>query len=859
MKLLKLEVVNFGKFSGYTVDLTDGMNRFHHENGFGKTTLAVFIKAMLYGLPASRVQSLDKNERKKFTPWQGGEFGGSLEFESEKGRFRIERFFGAKEANDEFRLFDLSTNKPSKAYSSDVGTELFGIDAEGFEKSIYIAQNGIDVSPDNGSVTAKLTGLLEEVNDMGSFDVANDALEKRRRYYELKGGKGKVAELHARLTAETAERDRCRDLLPIQAEREARLLRKRAEIRNAEEQMKNLREWNRLAEARELHQKECRNAERRLEAWETERKYILNSFRDRLLPTDEELSEARSRLNDYRVMQGRLEALALSPEESARWDSLLASYPNGMPSASTVVSLQAECSQESTLRTRLEAAKDVPESRDALRFRETGIPDAAALDQATERLDRAEQLEARIDALSKEQPAKTSGSSSLLALLLIAIGAVGAVCGLLLPALRLPLLGVGALLILAGAGLLLFGGSAGAKRAAEARKAELRELESKREGALSDVMKFLTAYRSAPTGTQTCRQALIDLSYAAKHAAELNREYADAIAYRENLKKSIADCHARLEKAFSAIGLAAYPADPHQVLTQMYSDTREWTALTEKNTSLSRQRDLLRAEMKELQSDLVHFFDRLEEKDQKKPENCLSRIEELCRKHAILLGNHREKSEELRTRRAQYAETAPAALPDLAEITERISVLEASLEGLRAEESQLHREFKRTVEETQILPEVEDRIASLTAEWKQASENLSLIRRTEEFLQASKEALSTRYLGGMQEHFSKFCRELLAEEQPDARIDTGFDISVRDGGKSRELAFYSRGCRDLLRFCARLSLTESMFEGGELPFLVMDDPFVNLDEKNLAAAKKLLDRLAERFQILYFVCRESES
>ena len=151
MKLLKLEVVNFGKLSGYTVDLTDGMNRFHHENGFGKTTLAVFIKAMLYGLPASRVQSLDKNERKKFTPWQGGEFGGSLEFESEKGRFRIERFFGAKEANDEFRLFDLSTNKPSKAYSSDVGTELFGIDAEGFEKSIYIAQNGIDVSPDNGS------------------------------------------------------------------------------------------------------------------------------------------------------------------------------------------------------------------------------------------------------------------------------------------------------------------------------------------------------------------------------------------------------------------------------------------------------------------------------------------------------------------------------------------------------------------------------------------------------------------------------------------------------------------------------------------------------------------------------------
>ena len=196
MRLLRLEIENFGKLSGFALDLRDGLNVVCKENGFGKSTLAAFIKAMLYGLPATTKKNLDKNERKKYTPWQGGAYGGSLEFECERGCFRIERFFGAKEANDEFRLFDLSTQKPSSAFSSDVGIELLGIDADGFARSAYLSQNGMDNNDENVSVTAKLTGLLEDVNDMGSYDVAMETLDKRRKFYELKGGRGKVSDIN---------------------------------------------------------------------------------------------------------------------------------------------------------------------------------------------------------------------------------------------------------------------------------------------------------------------------------------------------------------------------------------------------------------------------------------------------------------------------------------------------------------------------------------------------------------------------------------------------------------------------------------------------------------------------------------
>ena len=207
MKLLRLEIESFGKLQGFTLNLDRGLNVICESNGFGKTTLAVFIKAMLYGLPASRTQSLDKNERKKYTPWQGGEFGGSLEFESEKGRFRIERFFGAKESEDSFCLYELETNLESRAYSSNVGFDLFGINAESFERTVYLSQRVLGKA-DNSGITARLGSLLDDVDDIDTFDGAMTALEKRRQYYVLRGGRGHIADIEEALAEARLELER---------------------------------------------------------------------------------------------------------------------------------------------------------------------------------------------------------------------------------------------------------------------------------------------------------------------------------------------------------------------------------------------------------------------------------------------------------------------------------------------------------------------------------------------------------------------------------------------------------------------------------------------------------------------------
>ena len=43
----------------------------------------------------------------------------------------------------------------------------------------------------------------------------------------------------------------------------------------------------------------------------------------------------------------------------------------------------------------------------------------------------------------------------------------------------------------------------------------------------------------------------------------------------------------------------------------------------------------------------------------------------------------------------------------------------------------------------------------------------------------------------------------------------------------------------------------------EKPFLIFDDPFVNLDDNNIKGSMKLLDETAKNYQVIYFTCSES--
>ena len=94
MKLIKCHIENFGKLSDFTYDFTDGCNTVCEENGRGKSPLAAFLRVMLFGFRNEGKRDPLENERKRYSPWQKGVYGGELQFESEGKQYSVRRTFG---------------------------------------------------------------------------------------------------------------------------------------------------------------------------------------------------------------------------------------------------------------------------------------------------------------------------------------------------------------------------------------------------------------------------------------------------------------------------------------------------------------------------------------------------------------------------------------------------------------------------------------------------------------------------------------------------------------------------------------------------------------------------------------------
>ncbi len=194
MKLTECYINNFGKLSDFSYRFKSDLNVIKGENGYGKSTLVAFIKAMLFGLSDTKKQKLDENDRKKYEPWQGGIWGGSLNFTKDGKNFRIERRFSKKAADDECRIFDLDTGKELAHSEGELGEELFGIDSDGFERTVMLSERQLSDKCDNKTIAAKLSDLSGVEADISELDEAVKLLDEERKFYYRQGGGGKIAE-----------------------------------------------------------------------------------------------------------------------------------------------------------------------------------------------------------------------------------------------------------------------------------------------------------------------------------------------------------------------------------------------------------------------------------------------------------------------------------------------------------------------------------------------------------------------------------------------------------------------------------------------------------------------------------------
>lgn len=308
MRLIECYIEGFGRLKDYKYEFTDGLNVFNENNGFGKTTLTVFIKAMLYGLEDTKKTKLEENDRKHYIPWQGGRFGGRLIFESERGKFRVERSFGAKASDDEFRLYDCNTGKSSEAYGEGLGEELFGIDADGFERTVFLSERRLSVKNDNKSISAKLSDLVGADADVGVLDDALKLLEEKRKYYYKKGGSGRIGDIKTLITENDLQIGAVLRLKDGYSEKEKRLVALKEELCLLEKKKATVAEGH----ARKAYREQYEEMKAAMQERQRTIEAIKSDFSGKL-PTKEELLEAERCHSEAQRISQSLRKLPLAP------------------------------------------------------------------------------------------------------------------------------------------------------------------------------------------------------------------------------------------------------------------------------------------------------------------------------------------------------------------------------------------------------------------------------------------------------------------------------------------------------------------------------------------------------------------
>ena len=300
MRLIDCYIENFGTLSDYKIKFDAGLNTILAENGYGKTTLSVFIKSMFYGLDTSRRTKYEENDRKLYSPWQKGRFGGSLTFEYSGKEYRIERTFMPRASDDTFALYDVKTGKLSEDFDENLGVKIFEIDVGGFLRTVFLSEANLSAVSDSQSIATKLSDLVGVDGDLSNMDEAIDLLENQRKIYSKRGGHGEIAEIKNK---KSVLRTEINDIV-----------RKKEEITEAEESLQKAKsERKRLTKARLDIEKERAQIEKRKIQRGYEKQYLsmknaldldkekLNTyiafFRGKI-PTQAEIDTAKSKLSE---------------------------------------------------------------------------------------------------------------------------------------------------------------------------------------------------------------------------------------------------------------------------------------------------------------------------------------------------------------------------------------------------------------------------------------------------------------------------------------------------------------------------------------------------------------------------------
>ncbi len=881
MKIVSCHIENFGKLSGVSLSFQKGCNVIFEENGWGKSTLAAFIRVMLFGFAEEKARDDLKNERKRYRPWQGGVYGGQLEFETGGETYRITRTFGAKKKDDRFSLRRADTNLESGRFSENVGEELFSLDCASFCRTVFISQNDCETTSTDG-INAKIGNLADDTDDINNYEAVNrklqDLLNKMsptrstgslyrmkneigRLEENVRAGRGidqTMEEIRRKLSQRTSEQQ------SLKREQEE-LLQKQQEIGAYKDIQGKLEVYTALCEEYRLRKGQV----------DEEKSY----FPDRV-PKSRELEEMIAESARLSVAEERADFHKMTAEEEQQYRYLQKLFGRFCPTEEMLREQGEKLKELQEIRVAIATSRLPEEELDRLnayerQFRED-VPTQQRLEEVidlyTRCADKKKVLDQKRDTLAALQELSGGsaqggagrsrrGARGLGILLGTAVAVAGLLCAVFTAQKQI---GVAA----AVTGILFCiwsflrrrkrrGGNGQREKGADRLEREIAEDERFIREAEEETERFLADYGY---GFQEGR--VLETLYELKNDI---REYVLLLKkeqsfqgqdFAERRRKIIDELHEFLYVFFPDIVLRE--EDLLIIIDEMKGQVREYERLREKDQNADREDRLYGDTVDRVKAFLASLSMEPEPDLQGQLTDIQHHLQSLLVSYAEYRKIRAQKEEfEAAEDVSELMEKAKIKDDDALEgINGRLAEIASQLEFLYGDIADYNRQLNDLREAGDRGQEDGERLMDLRREYDEGMRRYEILRRTRELLEQAKTSLTARYTGPIRESFGRYYEMLSNEGEQRYHFDANNDVTIDEKGMQREPRFFSAGYRDMIGICMRMALVDAMYQ-EEKPFVLFDDPFANLDGDKTEGALKFLQEISARYQVLYFTCHES--
>ncbi|MDY5676894.1 MAG: AAA family ATPase [Eubacteriales bacterium] len=764
MKLIKCHIENFGKLNNFEFNFSEGFNSIKEENGWGKSTFATFIKSMFYGLPSTTKRNLDENERKKYTPWQGGNFGGNIDFEINGKQYRIERFFGKNNSEDTFSLIDIATGKESKDYTENIGEQVFELDEEAFERSAFIPQKVLNSSI-NESISNKLTNLIQGTTDNYNYEDAQDKLDKKRSFLSNNKGSGQIQLIENKI----------------------------------EDVIGQITELNTSALAINDIQKQVD---------------LYDNDIDKLL---KEQSEIKTQIKEYSKAQQKIankdlyNKLSNEVAETNKTIRVKENIFNGkntsVPEIDSYINIAKDVSKrESELKLK-EKDEYVNKKYDSLVKYfgdENDIPTAEKTKEISDKILNYNSLKNQVESLSVQQKSinesnkksKLLGLFAILSLLSLILGAVLINKYLMVSVI---LLVIGGILLLSS-GFMYLVNMINVKTK-NVNNLNYEQLQSNNNECLKlqkEIEKFLYCFEDVDTDYNT---AINNIILNRKDFENIKKQKEENLKENNELRDSLSEEKVKVENFLEQFNL-------------------------DKNIDLLDNLALLKQTLIDI-----------------------SNLKEKLKKEQEELDNFKkEKNFDI--------DDNSIVNVDINKLQSKESEYQKQIDAYREYKSNCVAKINKIQDDISALDDLESQKENLENELNELNKEFNAIKNAKKFLEMANESLSTKFLEPMKNGLNKYLSLITGKDFENLKLDIDFNISFEEYGKYRDVDYYSKGYKNIIDLCMRLALIDALFD-KEKPFIVLDDPFVNMDDVKIENAKQFLHELSKTYQLIYFSCHES--